>query len=146
MTKLLGRKTKLTQRGVTDEMSPRYTKEMERQEAKAEIEEQLESSDFGTTSSIVAVPTDVNDCVGCYYSSTSMQKECSSAPCCLSTTENTTVIYKRIESGKLELYKIVDENDETVDDLENLTLRQAEDALPDLLNVGADVYIQGMND
>ena len=43
MTKLLGRKTKLTQRGVTNEMSPRYTKEMERQEARAEIKEQLES-------------------------------------------------------------------------------------------------------
>ncbi len=39
MTKMLGRKTKLTQHGVTDEMSPRYTKELERQEAKRAIED-----------------------------------------------------------------------------------------------------------
>lgn len=34
MTKMLRRKTKLTQHGVTNEMSPRYAKELERQEAK----------------------------------------------------------------------------------------------------------------
>ncbi len=42
------------------------------------------------------------------------------------------------------LYKIVNESNETVDDLENLTLAQAENELPALLNEGADVYIQDM--
>ena len=42
MTKMLGRKTKLTQHGVTDEMSPRFTKELERQEAKLEIKDQMD--------------------------------------------------------------------------------------------------------
>jgi len=46
MPKMLGRKTKLTQHGITDEMSPRYTKEMDRQESKAEIEDQIVQSDF----------------------------------------------------------------------------------------------------
>lgn len=41
-------------------------------------------------------------------------------------------------------WKIVDENDEVIDDLVNLTLTQAEDILPNLLNEGADAYIQGM--
>lgn len=45
---------------------------------------------------------------------------------------------------KNKLYKIVDENDEVIDDLVNLTLTQAEDILPDLLNEGADAYIQSM--
>ena len=44
----------------------------------------------------------------------------------------------------MQLHRIVDENDETVDDLTGLTEIQAENALPDLLNEGADVYIQDM--
>ncbi len=39
MTRMLRRKKKLSQHGVTDEMSPMYTKELERQEAKRAIEE-----------------------------------------------------------------------------------------------------------
>jgi hypothetical protein len=41
-------------------------------------------------------------------------------------------------------FKIVYENGVLVDDLENLTLNQAENVLPDLLNQGEDVYIQDM--
>ena len=65
MTKMLRRKTKLTQHGVTDEMSPRYTKELERQEAKKEIKEQLAQSECcaksSTTMRIYAVGGQVRD-------------------------------------------------------------------------------------
>lgn len=46
---MLGRKTKLTQHGVTNEMSPRYTKQMEREEAKVEIADQLLQDLKGST-------------------------------------------------------------------------------------------------
>lgn len=40
------------------------------------------------------------------------------------------------------MYKIIDENDNVVDDLKDLTLDEAEEALTRVLNEGADAYMQ----